>query len=918
MLFGRATVLDTIVRAAGSVADPPLLLVAGPPGAGRTALLAEAAKVVTERGVRISHTRLAPGHRSRPFAALTRLAADAVTLVETGKPGAERTSGEITQRWRSVAGLVAGAAALPAAAERAAGVLAAIVAEAGSAVLLLDDLQWLDPDSLTVLEPLVRHLAGGKIVCVGTISTPLPAAHGVLDRLRAAGLARLLPLRPLNRAQSAALIAQTLQAAPEPALVDGMRTASRGRPGTLLTAVDGYRRTESIRIADRHAYLLRPHQPIVLDEEHELLAPIARLGGGAWAAATALAVLHPLGAVADELAAEALEVDIAELRVELDTLRANGILLPASPTGWRFSVPLVASALQGCLRPFERRRLSQVAVNALWTGRARCADPNYLPDRLADAGRLVDSDRARSELLARAGALMLDSRFLAEHWLRAAAELTSDPALHAHILFLHAATCCIHGEYRRSVRSTTALLHEHVARFDDNALQELEIMHVISLRGLGDTAELGRLAAEADGSVADRPGRRTVTTAAALALLDRWREAAELLANVPDDEWSTDISADLAEIFRSGAELWLGRPQRFDRDLADRGRWRLNDVPRHQLERVQAQARLLLMRGDPQRARQLLATEEIPVERLSTTDQALLAGAIGDWSAAMRLARLSIATGTAPGHEPGHVAMHQLAATILLGSGRPIRARTLLDAAAAAEPVLPHLLDWPAAAVERAFGFPDRAAQRMWDGLKLAADRGFVLGTDLLWFELADLELEAGRPDLARARLAELDRVVELMGGGRPALLGLIVRAAVDGDRTVADQALRLAARRGQPFEWARTVETLVRHGVGDPRQLLTAYDLLDGLRALLHRAWLRNLMREHDIAVPGRRVATVENERLLAELVTEGLSNRQLATVLRASERSVEGRLSRLFSRTGYRSRVELATAMLTGEYSD
>jgi hypothetical protein len=279
---------------------------------------------------------------------------------------------------------------------------------------------------------------------------------------------------------------------------------------------------------------------------------------------------------------------------------------------------------------------------------------------------------------------------------------------------------------------------------------------------------------------------------------------------------------------------------------------------------------------------------------------------------------LSIATGTAPGHEPGHVAMHQLAATILLGSGRPIRARTLLDAAAAAEPVLPHLLDWPAAAVERAFGSPDRAAQRLWDGLKLAADRGFVLGTDLLWFELADLDLEAGRPDLARERLAELDRVVELMGGGRPALLGLIVRAAVDGDRTVADQALRLAARRGQPFEWARTVETLVRHGVGDPRQLLTAYDLLDGLRALLHRAWLRNLMRDHDIAVPGRRVATVENERLLAELVTEGLSNRQLATVLRASERSVEGRLSRLFSRTGYRSRVELATAMLTGEYSD
>jgi DNA-binding NarL/FixJ family response regulator len=58
------------------------------------------------------------------------------------------------------------------------------------------------------------------------------------------------------------------------------------------------------------------------------------------------------------------------------------------------------------------------------------------------------------------------------------------------------------------------------------------------------------------------------------------------------------------------------------------------------------------------------------------------------------------------------------------------------------------------------------------------------------------------------------------------------------------------------------------------------------------------------------------ENERLLATLVTDGLTNRELATVLGASEKSVEGRLSRLFQRTGYRSRVELASAVLTGDY--
>ena len=49
---------------------------------------------------------------------------------------------------------------------------------------------------------------------------------------------------------------------------------------------------------------------------------------------------------------------------------------------------------------------------------------------------------------------------------------------------------------------------------------------------------------------------------------------------------------------------------------------------------------------------------------------------------------------------------------------------------------------------------------------------------------------------------------------------------------------------------------------------------------------------------------------------MVDGLGNRQIATVLGTSEKSVEGRLSRLFARAGYRSRVELATAVLTGQF--
>ncbi|WP_406475144.1 LuxR C-terminal-related transcriptional regulator [Streptomyces sp. NBC_01615] len=72
--------------------------------------------------------------------------------------------------------------------------------------------------------------------------------------------------------------------------------------------------------------------------------------------------------------------------------------------------------------------------------------------------------------------------------------------------------------------------------------------------------------------------------------------------------------------------------------------------------------------------------------------------------------------------------------------------------------------------------------------------------------------------------------------------------------------------------------------------------------------------MREVGITVPGRRLPTTGSEQLLAALIAEGLTNRQIVTVLRLSEDAVANRLSRLFARTGLRSRTEVVMAELPG----
>ncbi|MEC3993806.1 LuxR C-terminal-related transcriptional regulator [Actinacidiphila sp. DG2A-62] len=78
---------------------------------------------------------------------------------------------------------------------------------------------------------------------------------------------------------------------------------------------------------------------------------------------------------------------------------------------------------------------------------------------------------------------------------------------------------------------------------------------------------------------------------------------------------------------------------------------------------------------------------------------------------------------------------------------------------------------------------------------------------------------------------------------------------------------------------------------------------------------WART--RGLGLSAPRRRTAgggAGELDLRLVELVSEGATNRQIALRLACSEKTVEQRLTRLFRRTGCRSRSELAAARLDG----
>jgi non-specific serine/threonine protein kinase len=59
---------------------------------------------------------------------------------------------------------------------------------------------------------------------------------------------------------------------------------------------------------------------------------------------------------------------------------------------------------------------------------------------------------------------------------------------------------------------------------------------------------------------------------------------------------------------------------------------------------------------------------------------------------------------------------------------------------------------------------------------------------------------------------------------------------------------------------------------------------------------------------VPGGEIRLTRRELQVARLVTEGLTNKEIAEKLVISQRTAEGHINRILAKTGHRSRTQFA----------
>jgi DNA-binding CsgD family transcriptional regulator len=151
--------------------------------------------------------------------------------------------------------------------------------------------------------------------------------------------------------------------------------------------------------------------------------------------------------------------------------------------------------------------------------------------------------------------------------------------------------------------------------------------------------------------------------------------------------------------------------------------------------------------------------------------------------------------------------------------------------------------------------------------------------------------------------------------GIAPRLALLWARAVVARDVEAALTWERIASRHALPLD-AAMAKSLFGALTDDPDVLIAAYEEYGRLGARV-----RQRENVHELRRLGRRAPRQPRTGLLtpaeaevARLVARGLTNRRVADAASLSPKTIEAYLSRIFTKTGCRSRVELAVFVNSG----
>ncbi|MEU8718451.1 LuxR family transcriptional regulator [Streptomyces sp. NPDC048663] len=914
--------VSKILRSAGSSAQT--LLISGPAGVGKTAVLQQARLAATQDGVKVITMNWHDTEEPPGAAAAADAVCDILARIHDGWLPARITAVRRVQ-WRITH---------PGGESLLLKTMSDVLADAAQSVpfaVILDDLQWMPSRTASALGVVLRAF---RPTDVPVVIASRPTSLGKpLGADLAATADQVLQLQPLSPSGTDELAARWAGCPIEPTLLTALLRALgplAGNPEAVLSLLTSWREGGSLlelggrlclamdhlNPVGRPADLLRLLQPSLATESVELAAILAHLTEAADLRLDDLRFVAPDDAARTESIAATVDQFVSDQVLSVDDDRRLSFPVPALAAALR-TLPV-----QDDLASIHARIVTEA------TGRmdARSAGARYpyLADHAAAAGPMLSECVAVPLILAGArNDDRLYPRRISRAYRAALHRLSlSDPQVPS--LLREAAEFSIrYGDYEALLKLGQPLLASMDRLTDRAAVQNRPTGHETALQFAVDSW--------------------------ALAALHEHRVADCHLAVGSDHHGSKSIQAEvrgasLASLYGIGPGIpaaWYGDQKPPSTIACDDGlqpapaEWRLIAAAvgsKPEFDSAQSalsscaldkegvdQLRNAAAYGDLASAFAAVLGERYPSAGHSTAIRyrAMVRDYLrGRWDSALSIARQIEIRSRSDGM-PGPAQLGRaLAAEIHCMRGELGHARAWLDLI---PDTLNHpLIDRTRIAVQYWLGEKDQAMAGGWHDVRRARKSGLLVGVDRVLLRILAVAAQENDQETTLQALKEIEALHEETASPMTREAVLIARGIVHRH---ADSLL--AAHRSIMQRADAPLNLLCCYALleisDDPRPWLTEVKQLSHSMAIGRpiRAVIDGVAQRRNVSLPRRRSVAKELSKedvKLIEMVSSGATNGQIAARLACSEKTVEHRLTRLFRRTGCPSRVKLAAAWLDG----
>jgi DNA-binding NarL/FixJ family response regulator len=808
-------------------------------------------------------------------------------------------------------------------------------------MVTLDDAHLADDETLVALSFAARHLSEWPLLLVFTtrLDKWLPGSRfaSTVGRLIDSVQGTVIQLAPLDPDDTAALVAADLSGRPDERLAAYVYSQSRGNPLFARQALWSLRELGAIRSERGRCYLVGNPASGALSRRAALLHRVFqqdRPGRELARVMSAFRRVH-IDQIGTLEAATGMNRDSIERA--FDSLVRGSILTRVSVDSYEFAHPLIAEVLHNDLGPLERRRLHKLIAES-YDRRNAPAGTDVLEQTTHIAEAAAPGDPAALAAVLAAARLTRNTAPLsAATWYQRAVELLPPGSAERGELLSRQAIALWKGsrpeaaievgkqalavqgssELRNRTLATVVNATYAMGRYADAlrvvsalakglsdptpflAQRALLLAHMG--RGTEATAQLERVASRAEGSTV---GDQVVT----------YTYVGHVFNCLGD---FSKVSAAIERLLSIG-------------DGAERG-----VAQGAKLSALESAAYLLAVTGCLPRTRVLLARVADLLPETGWQDvggqyvyaKAKLEHLSGCWEEALETIRSGAISLEFAGLRNNLAWLRLLEVEILTDQAKLDEASRILETPMLEADCLLYkiLHDCRVARITAALGNNTEARKLLLEGLQLASDRQLAEAQRRCLEALAEISLADGDECAAREFAGSLRQLAS------ETTIPTTVAAAdmaeiMNGDTKTGRRLVTQYEEEGRLFSAAQAHFHLAHSGPDAEDHLCRAHELFTAMSAQLWLPRVHELSKRLGFAVttgsrPRSRTkdhsALTRTETQLVQLLRQGLTNRQISSILHYSPKTIEVYVSRLYQKVGCHSRLELVLAAERGEIS-